>query len=627
ESYWVNSSLVVTFRGHIGDDIQPTTGDDNWPLKVYEIITDIHGRNLVAKAQLPLSSPEDAAMYEMLRELAVESPVSIVTLTHEGEPYQPDWMFHTDVGDPFTVKSWLQGGADYIEEMDGIGFFMNAYDEQWGFDGTNDWNQWSEIEVQIRMDPYGMVDVAVYNRTVRTQWHYGEHWEWQMVEIFDGHWESQYVLVTDWYWEEMTWDFVADDWVNGWLSLESPSCRMPVHWLDVVNLIIDIEGTDLRVTFDILPSPELPQLEWNWKYFYGELTWVTDYESGWGEHTILGWNENTVYSYLNGTTKTYMDEPILAEIFRNNQTGNLYQREKVPFVEIDGVQENLEPYLLTDMETNWEEIVRSEFNHDTGVEEYFIKFENGTKIQVYTGSVAVVYNITLPMQGNLSFLAWSDMTMYTGIADLYSILAVNGTFIVGDWATFWSSYECEVHELVETSMVEHTYVTIANGTIPIYIAGWPENLGPDHYVMYLNGTHEPIEFWWDHTYGHHYWDMGVLYKFDWPWELMTGTYNSEPFFIPHFMTNSHVYTVVNDVEYQLPAPGIPMWSAWELNNLENIFNPATGQYFANEFAIVDGISYEAVMLPMQEWEPTHGYWYDVYQIDTGVVYNLTDWSM
>jgi len=92
------------------------------------------------------------------------------------------------------------------------------------------------------------------------------------------------------------------------------------------------------------------------------------------------------------------------------------------------------------------------------------------------------------------------------------------------------------------------------------------------------------------------------------------------------MTNSRVYTVVNDIEYQLPAPGIPMWSPWELNDLENIFNPANGEYFANEYAIVNGTSYEAV-LTLQEWEPTHMYWYDVYQIDTGVVYNLTDWSM
>ncbi|MBE0525366.1 MAG: hypothetical protein IH631_00385, partial [Candidatus Thorarchaeota archaeon] len=64
----------------------------------------------------------------------------------------------------------------------------------------------------------------------------------------------------------------------------------------------------------------------------------------------------------------------------------------------------------------------------------------------------------------------------------------------------------------------------------------------------------------------------------------------------------------------------------ELNNLENIYDFVNQRYFAKEYAIVDGIAYEAVMLQMQEWEPMYGYWYDVHQINTGTIYNLTDWS-
>lgn len=627
ESYVKDGKMVVTFRGHIGNDVLPTSGEDGRPLDVYETVTDIYGRNLVAQAQLPLSPPEAAASYQLLKELAVESPVSIVTLTHEGEPYNPDWMFRTDVAEPFTVKSWLQGGADYFQDIDGIGFFMRGYQDDWGFDGMYDWNQWSEIEVQLRIDPHGMIDIAIYNRTVRTQWGFGEHWDWTMIEVMPGRWEPQWTLIEDWFWEELTWDFVANDWVSGWLSFESPNLRMPVHWLDVVNLQQILIGNDLRVSFDILPTPELPQLEWQWKYYYGELAWVTDYESGWGEHTILGWNENTVYSYINGT-KLYMDEPIKAEIFRNNATGDLYQREKVPFVEIGGVREDLASYIHTDMATSWEENVRSEFNYNTGEEEYFIKFANGTEIQVFTGSAAVIFNITLPMLGGASFLAWGDHTMYTGIDDIHSMLAVNGTFITGNWGSFWDMYMPTFYAVVETSKVDYTYVTYANGTIPIYMIGWPEYIGPDHYVMFLNGTYQAREFWWNPMWGYHYWNMsdGKLYRFDWPWELMTGIYNSKPFFIPQYMANSRVYTIVSGKEYQLPAPGVPMWSSWELNNLENIFNPANGQYFAREYAIVDGVPYEAVLLPMQEYEPFYGYWYDVYQINTGTIYNLTDWS-
>ncbi|MFW9817500.1 MAG: hypothetical protein ACFFEW_16380 [Candidatus Thorarchaeota archaeon] len=630
ESYWYNGNLVVTFRGHIGNDVLPTTSDDgNWPLKVWEVITDIHGRSLAPKARLPLSSPEAAAQYDMLNSLAVESPVSIVTLTHGGEPYQPDWMFYTDIGVPFTVKSWLQGGAEYIEEIDGVGFFMKAYEDDWGFDGTSDWHQWSEIEIQIRIDPYGLVNVAVYNRTVRNQWITGSHWDWVMVEVMPGRWEPQWTLIDDWHWEELTWDFIANDWTQEWLSFESPNLRMPVHWLDVAGLMIDLIGNDLRIIFDILPTPELPQLEWRWQYFYGDLTWVVDYESGWGEHTVLGWNEDTVYSYLNSTSKLYMDEPVKAEIFRNNQTGEFYQREKIPFVEINGQEIDLKPYYFTDLESTWEEVVYSEFNYDTGEEEYFIRFANGTEIQVYTGTTAVVYNITLPMQGDASFLAWGQQTLYTGIADIHSMMAVNGTWIAGDWATFWDMYTATVYAVVPATLVDYTYVTFANGTIPIYMRGWPEYIGPDHYRMYLNGTFEPVDFFWNPTWGYHYWNMtdGHLYRIEWPWELMTGTYQLKEFFIPHFLTRTHVYTLIQGVKYPLPAPGIPMWSVYDLNNLENIWDHVNQRYFAKEYAYVDGTPYEAILLPMQEWEPINGYGYDVYQIDTGVVYNLTDWSM
>lgn len=636
EAYWnANGKYVVTFRGHMSDAVVPTSsngndGSDSRPVHVREQVVDIFNRNLAPFVMLPISPPEAAVEYQLLEDLAIESPVSLVTLTHEGEPYQPDWMFHTDVAETFTVKSWLQGGANYFENIDGVGFFMKAYQDDWGFDGMSDWHQSSEIEIQIRIDPHGAIGYDVYNRTVRTQWSYGEHWEWIMVEVMPGRWEPQFTLIEDWFWEEKTWDFIAMNWTDEWLSFNSPNCRMPVHWLDVINLQQNLIGNDLRVIFDIVPTPELPQLEWQWDYFYGHLAWVEDYESGWGEHTILGWNQDTVYSYVNGT-KLYMEEPIRAEIFRNNQTGDLYQREKVPFVEINGEEIDLKPYTFTDMETQttWVENVRTGFDEATGEENSYIRFANGTEIQVYEGSIAVVYNITLPMQGDAWFLAWGDQTFFTGYGDNHTMLAVNGTYIVGDWATFWDMYIPTVYAVVPTTMVEHRTMTIVNGERSLYLVGWPEYVGPDHYVMYLNGTYEPVDLWWDSFNGYHFYNWtegGTLNKIGWPWELMTGTYQSKEFFIPNYMVNSHVYTIVGGQKYQLPAPGIPMWNVYELNNLENIYDFANDRYFAREFAVVDDTRYEAVMLPLQEWEPTFGYWYDVYQINTGTIYNLTDWS-
>ncbi len=616
---WKDSALVLNFRGHISTDMLPTGTEGGWPIHIDESFFDVNGMKLTPQAHLPISSPEATAEYEQLRTLAIETPVSIVTLTHSGEPYMPSWMFQTDIGETFTVSSWLQGGDQYVDDIDGVGFFLSAYEDDWGFDNGTEWHQRSEVEIQVRVSPTGAVEYNVYNKTVRTQWGEGEHYEWIMVEVMPGRWEPQWQLVNTGFWEELTWDFVLGNWSHDWIPMNTIQTKMPVNYVFVNNIGMETLGNDLKVWFDVTPTGQMPQMEWQWDFFYGNLTWVIDYESGWGEHTVLGWTEDTVYSYYNGT-KLYMEQPKKSEVFRNNQTLELYERQKLSYINIGGEIIPLKNYVFSDIDATREQVLLEKYNSETGEFDYFIKFYNDTEYQVYQGSTAAIFNISL-MSGSW-FLAFGDNPEHIGYLNYYSMMAVNGTWIVEPWP-FWNMYMSDFVEMVDVSMVPYTMVTYANGTIPLYMIGWPDYIGPDHYVMYLNGTHEPVEFFWNEMWGYHYWNDTdtSLYMFQWPSELMTGVYNSNTFFIPYYMTSPFVYITVSGTDYQIPAPGVPIWSPYDLNSIDQMG-------FALEFAIVDGQKYLAKILPQQEFEPSFGgYWYDVYEINvTGTLYNLTDWS-
>ncbi|MFX1272148.1 MAG: hypothetical protein ACFFAX_10705, partial [Promethearchaeota archaeon] len=228
---------VVNFRGHISEDVLPTGGEFGMgPLHIRDRVTNFEGRDLAQAADLPISSEEEKAASEMLRQLGVESPTAVVRLVQKGQPYHPSWMFQSDVGETFTVQSLLQGGAELAADIDGVGLFLRAWDEKWGWDMGEDWQQHSEIEVQIRIDDTGVVDVKVFNYTRRTSWGTGLHYEWMYVEVIPGVWEWREVEIIGDYWQELIWDHKLGDWTNEWFPFHDSRSIMSVDYFDVGNL-------------------------------------------------------------------------------------------------------------------------------------------------------------------------------------------------------------------------------------------------------------------------------------------------------------------------------------------------------------------------------------------------------
>ncbi|MHA2014984.1 MAG: hypothetical protein ACTSUH_04460, partial [Candidatus Thorarchaeota archaeon] len=298
----------IVFRGHITEDVQPTGGEMSMPMYLNPRVYSTDGKELPMYQWLPFFKSDDAS-YKAFFELAVETPVAVVRLIPKGEPYRPNWMFATDHNKTFLVKARLQGGASYASDIDGVAFVMRGWQDTWGEDNFTSWSQHSDVEVWVKADPAGNFETIVYNYTQRTQYVYGDTWEWQYIEVFPGYWDWQYVHTTSWHWETLIWDFEAGNWTTDWVPYHSNQTIMNANYVLAGNLTYSVIGNDLSVTFEVTPTNNMPELEWNWDYYFANLTWVTDYESGWGEHTVVGWTQDYVYSYLNGSQRVYVDRP------------------------------------------------------------------------------------------------------------------------------------------------------------------------------------------------------------------------------------------------------------------------------------------------------------------------------
>jgi len=640
----VLGKLVVQFRGHISEDMLPSGSEYGDTIKIYERLFNHLGQELVNYVHLPIAEPYERIDYENQRELAIDTPVSIVKLIHKGEPYSPSWMFQANIGEIFTVSSRLQGGIEYADDIDGVAFILYGHDERRGFDLGIEWWQYSDIQVEVKVSPVGAIQINVYNYTVRTSWGYGEHYEWVHVEIAPGIWETQRVLVSDWFWQELIWDFEANDWTEQHFPMKSSKAKMPTSFLIAGNVTYSVIGDDLKVAFDVTPLPDMPALEWWWEYIYGNLTWVTDYESGWGSHTVLGWTEDTVYHYYNGTDIVYVDSPFKAPIFRNNATGELYEREKIPYIIINGRPEPLKTYIFGEFDYTYETLLREEYDYVLDETRHFVKLINGSELEVFGDQIAAIFNITL-MNGT-SFLSFNEYPEYMGWVegiDYYYMIGVDGSLITGQWPIIWDGYLATRYDVTPVTMIEHRYVSYAtpiapyepSKTRPIYMVGWPQSVGPDHWVIYLNETWERIDIWryWEDggLYYYHNYTDGRLYVFQWPYELMQCNYLGQDLFIPHYATKLFAYVIVGGTNYPIPQAGEPLNGWWDLDWI--IQNK-----YSLEFATINGTTYTAKKLlewngfdwvPYQEYHPgpPMPYYYDVYWVNvSGTVYNLTDWG-
>ncbi|UCE11042.1 MAG: hypothetical protein JSW61_03670 [Candidatus Thorarchaeota archaeon] len=580
----VGNSHIVNFRGHISDVMVPTGVEFGAPRRVQELVYSTDGKRLTPSSYLPTSESTEQVEYEALHQLSIETPISIVQLLKKGQPFEPSWMFVVDKQETFTVKSRLQGGADYADDIDGVALVLYSFDHKWGFEAGYEWSQDTEVEMIVGVAPDGTTDVSVYNMTRRTSWGFGGHWEEQYIEVFPNHWEWRQVWVESDYWKEQFWDFTKNDWSDEWIPYHSKETVMSVNYVDVGNPSYEVLGNDLRVLFDVTPSAEMPELEWEWYYIYGNLTVVTDYEAGWGEHMVLGWVQEPVYSYMNSTERVYTEAPYKSLSMRNNDTlayDEVYPVEASPYIFVDNQTEFVRTIVVTD-ETGFSEerVVFEEWNSTaynpetgdySGYWSYYYELLNGTRIPIKGGKYATVFNISLP--DTRWFLSFNDFPYYAHWMEPLSIeymIAINGTVVYQPAGSFIVG-----PPVLSKIATEVGLVALVNGTYPVFMATEPIWKG-DHYVFFENGSWEEYRAYeimhpkngmfyyayFNQTDGLMYW----FYDGIWPHRAFRVEHLGKYYFVAEPETRFLAFTDMAGYEEQLPFPGAPpVGSIWELN--------------------------------------------------------------
>ncbi|MHA2372380.1 MAG: hypothetical protein ACXAEB_05170, partial [Candidatus Thorarchaeota archaeon] len=577
----------------------------------------------------PMGSEADRDAEEALKQLAVETPLAFVRLLHKGQPYNPSWMFQTDSGETFTVKADLQGGVELLPDIDGIVFSLDAFEDSWGSEADYDWNQFNEIHVIARILPDGTSEVEVYNHTRRTEWGFGGHYEEQYIELFPGTWIWQEVWVDSWYWQDLYWDQNKSLWTTEPFDLFDSRALMQVQYLDVGNLTYNVIGNDLKVQFDVTPDPSLPEREYEWRFIFGNLTWITDYTQPYGEQAVMGWVEETVYSYVNVTDRVWTERPMKSFVFRNNDTDVLYEYDKRPFIEIDG--EKLPVKFIKEEHpdgTTSQRIILDKFDPNawneadqayTGAQTFFYELLNGTTIPITSGRRVAVYNVTVPGYG--WFLSFGNRTEYIPETGLEWLMAINGTAIVAPpfiWSTADLNTLFDIDQVVETGLV-----ILANRTIPVYLAMDPIWIDDFHMVFYLNGTWEPIDVWFDSFFGIWYFynfTDSKIYVFQdgpWPERVYRGLSTFSNRLVPERFTKFFVFYDSGTGKYPLPAPGIYVHDVWELEWRTPV----------REFVKIDYTWWPVVPGP-DGYDNFLTYWYPTFVADAnGTLHDLTYWCL
>ncbi len=648
----VNGEHVVTFRGHIGEDMLPTGGMNSYPLQVREKVFAYNGKQLVPSAYLPIASQTEQQYYQSLQSLAIETPISVVRLLHKGEPYDPSWLFLVDQEETFTVKARLQGGAEYADDIDGVALVLRAWENDWGYNETTSshWSQWSEIEIWMRVNPQGQTDITVYNRTERESWEFGYSWVW--VETYPGVWEQQYI--EDYYWSHKVWSFETNSWVD-FVPYRSNATVMNVDYVELGNFTYELIGNDLRTIFDVTVDSTMPDMEWQWDYYYGNLTLVPDYESGWGEQTHVGWVKEPVYSYMNMTStnpKIYAETPHRGVTMRDNDTEVLYPAETFPFIFLDGKEYDVKKIYEYDFYGGvTERVVFEEWNSSaydpmtggyTGNWEYYYRLaKNDSRIYIKTGAKANIYNVSL--LGGAWFEAYRDYSSpiwwRSDLAGYDYVVAINGTPIIGLHSGFWDSANFTL--LGTRGGIEVGKQIYANETIPVYLQYEPI-WDFDHYILVLNGTGQELHVWEeyyaetdDYFYVYHNTTSGEDYWFFngvWPQKTFRIFWDGKNYLVGEKYTKFLAYTTINGNNMQLPTPGATdIYSIWDLNTktpkrirveIDGALHPAikSGIYHNTEgnydyqfyTATVNTVTYNLTLYSYDEWEPWNPDPYNTY---------------
>ncbi len=621
----INGELVVDFVGHFTDQMPKSTDFNTFRFDSRVRGTEDQWFDAATWGDAARQSPSE---FELAHQVTIESPVVIAKIL-EGDGTEPSsWMFQVNKGENFMVRTRLQGGSEYADDIDGIQLELDTYDGYW----TETESRWSNLAYIIRFDNNGIPTMTAYNYTEKMNYTYGTYWDWVQVNKTGWHyelnpmsgvWEWTYGNYTDWDWAEVEgwhWQWwyynqKTGEWQTEWIDMRGPETVVSTTFAVVSNFTKWFDGGDLYYEFLVNMSQNVPDSNYWWDVRLLNNTWYTDYSSEYGLHQVYSWDDELVWSFKYNGERVYVDPVEWNQLAFTNSTlsPDYLMGKETPYIVINDeklpvkVYENYDPW----SGTTWDAMfLYDHYDYENGKDVYRYELTNGTNIYVTSTDSLWIYNVST-VEGE-SFLTTQDYPDYMyymgqgyniwididGVAhtstspaisyDLYDTVPFNyeptfqlvrvgldNVLLISEW--FWSS-------------MNDTYIMIDNNG-NYYTLIWDDGQGS--YMAYINGTWEYV------SYPLYY------YYIDY-----NGT---SSYFVNAWIHKFWYYEDSNGVKHEMPYPGANADWQWDLDHKET-----DGGKVPTTFSVM----YNNVEYPVYN-DTLGNYWVDI----NGTSYRLDQWFL
>lgn len=632
----LGKEIVVDFVGYF-TELMPKTNQYSYfsfQTRVmgedYEFYPDTYGER-------PRQTQQE---FELARSITIESPVTIAKILNADGTAPNGWMFQVDQEEQFMVRGRLQGGSSIADDIDGVSFYLEAYDSFW----SEDYYRWSNLQFIIEVEVDGSETLKAYNMTQMNnytygtymdyilvnqtgwyyaynestntwQWVYGEYQEWQWAETEGWHWQN-------WYFNQIT-----QQWQKEWIAYRSAETVVPGTFGTVSSYTNWTDGGDFIATFLFTPDTNMPETNYWWDFAFMNRTWFEDSSSGWGEHEVEDWGLEWVHSFIYEPTgdRVYVDswnENQLSYDFQNGTlAGEIALGVETPYIIIDGdklpikVRENYDPWSGYVWKTMF---FYDHYDPATGREVYYYELTNGTKVYVTYVETIVIYNVTT--SGGDSFLTAQDYHhyVYDGTTEYAYWIDIDGVMHYGSYSEYGRHQLAYfgIHDQVEKTLNQPWMGYVIYGTSMTYLEivnFWWESRDSSYYMTTSGGTLLPFK--WNSGTGFYETYIGGAWQIcTWPERYYVEEYLGVDRILPTYDVSRFWFSEVGGIEYEMPYPNAHAQWSWELDETE--FDG--GKVPTTKSLVWDGISYPVrntstydwVKISgevMEVWETSHSY--------------------
>ena len=502
-----------------------------------------------------------------VRDIVVESPVTIANLKKTDDSPVYGYFFPAEQNEPFKVEASLQGGADIAAEIDGALLELNSHSSYWHED---EWG-YSNIFYEISIEKDGTTSFQAYNMTTKENRTYGFHTEWQDVLVTDWHYEynetlgkdvfvygpryvGQEVDVEGYYWDYFYFNQETGEWMRAedWYrynpgSYKSDATRITYDFASISDLSYYTTDGDFFFEFLLNFTDAVPDSSFWWSFRFASMMWFEDESSSYGYHEVADWSEEWIYSFDYFGEDVLVDYSVELGVFNSSIAGisDWLKVREDPYITIDGTKY---PIVVRELLDSEEEIIL--FNDYS---EYYYELLNGTKINVYPEQAVWIYNVTVPGYG--SFLSTQKEAQHwyrPMVPTVYGWWGIDGTPYGGADYSMW--YENPSVEVVHISdFVESTVWVRVGVATRLEVLDYPINdpRTGNYYVIDLDGTR------YDFTtidHNDHIYYEGMWQPVSYGERSYEADYLGSPVFVPSWCQIQEQWFTV-DGHHEMPYPG------------------------------------------------------------------------